>query len=57
VLYKDKKLGLPNGMLEDNFITSLEIFEKGRAAVVLGKSKNCDVLSLCLVLFGVAQTI
>jgi len=57
VLYKDKKLGLPNSMLEKNFITSLEIFEKERAAVVLGKSKNRYVVSLCLMLIGVAQSI
>jgi len=57
VLYKDKKLGLPNGMLEKNFITSLEIFEKERAAVVLGKSKNHYIFSLCLMLIGLAQSI
>jgi hypothetical protein len=57
VLYKDKKVGLPNSMLEKNFINSLEMFEKERAAVVLGKSKNCYVFSLRLVLIGVAQSI
>jgi len=44
-------------MLEKNFITSLEISEKEKSAVVLGKSKNHYAFSLCLMLIGVAQSI
>jgi hypothetical protein len=53
VFCEHKKLGLLNGLLENSVITSLEIVEREKAAVVLGKSQNRYVFSLCLVLIGV----